>query len=53
MSKKSKKSHQIKVRGRVSTTVLERGQVVEVEHTEVISKMLKSGFLEEVEENDG
>lgn len=40
----------VKVRGRISTTELEAGEVAEVERTPVLDKLLKSGFVEEVKE---
>lgn len=45
-----KKTCQIKLRGRVNTTELAAGEVVEVERTDVIDKLLKSGFVEEIKE---
>lgn len=45
-----KKTRQIKLRGRVNTTELTAGEVVEVERTNVIDKLLKSGFVEEIKE---
>lgn len=43
-----KKARQIKLRGRVNTTELAAGEVVEVERTPVIDKLLKAGFVEEI-----
>ena len=45
-----KKTRQIKLRGRVNTTELAAGEVVEVERTPVIDKLLESGFVEEIKE---
>lgn len=43
-----KKARHIKLRGRVNTTELAAGEVVEVERTSVIDKLLKAGFVEEI-----
>lgn len=45
-----KKARRVKLRGRVNTTELAAGEVVEVERTPVIDKLLKSGFVEEIKE---
>lgn len=43
-----KKARRVKLRGRVNTTELAAGEVVEVERTSVIDKLLKAGFVEEI-----
>lgn len=43
-----KKARRVKLRGRVNTTELAVGEVVEVERTSVIDKLLKAGFVEEI-----
>ena len=45
-----KKARRVKLRGRVNTTELAAGEVVEVERTSVIDKLLKAGFVEEIKE---
>ena len=44
------KARRVKLRGRVNTTELAAGEVVEVERTNVIDKLLKAGFVEEIKE---
>ena len=38
----------ITIQGRIATTELAAGDVVEVERTPVIDKLLKAGFVEEI-----
>lgn len=45
-----KKTRRVKLRGRVNTTELAAGEVVEVERTSVIDKLIKAGFVEEIKE---
>lgn len=42
------KPKMITIQGRIATTELAAGDVVEVERTPVIDKLLKAGFVEEV-----
>lgn len=42
------KPKMITIQGRIATTELAAGDVVEVERTPVIDKLLKAGFVEEI-----
>ena len=42
------KPKMIAIQGRIATTELAAGDVVEVERTPVIDKLLKAGFVEEI-----
>lgn len=42
------KPKMITIKGRIATTELAAGDVVEVERTPVIDKLLKAGFVEEI-----
>jgi len=42
------KPKMVTIKGRIATTELAAGDVVEVERTPVIDKLLKAGFVEEV-----
>ena len=43
------KPKMITIQGRIATTELAAGDVVEVERTPVIDKLLKAGFVEEIQ----
>lgn len=39
---------QITIRGRIATTLLKRGEIATVEHTERIDRLIAGGFVERV-----
>lgn len=45
-----RKAATIKIRGRVSTTELAQDEVVEVERTETIDRLMANGLVEEVKD---